>query len=76
MDKTALFCLTSASVLLAGVVFSPGGQGGALPGPAEQGPAAPGRDARGLRQQHGAGPGQPEGQVGVGAGEVGREEGM
>lgn len=64
-------CLTRASLLLAGVVFSLGNQGGSLPGAAEQGPAAPRRDARGLRQQHGARPGQPEGQVGVRAGEVG-----
>lgn len=67
-----LLPLTRASLLLlAGAVFSLGGQGGALPGAAEQGPAAPHRDARGPRQQHGAGPGQPEGQVGIGAGEVG-----
>lgn len=54
---------------LAGVVFCLRGQGGAVSGAGEQGSPAARRVARGSRQQHGAGPRQPEGQMGSSAGE-------
>lgn len=49
---------------LAGVVFYLRGEGGAVSGAVEKGSPAARFDARGSREQHRAGPRQPEGQMG------------
>lgn len=71
-----LVCLMKASLsschcvcFLAGVVFRPRGKRGPVSGAVEQGSPASHDDARGSRQQHGAGPHQLEGEMGIGAGE-------
>lgn len=74
--KCNLVCLMKAPLsschcvfFLEGVVFCPGGKRGAVSGAAEQGSPAAYDDARGSRQQHRAGPRQPEGEMGIRAGE-------